>query len=256
MFGQVAKCIQMSTSRQFAIKVIKSQPAYSLQGRLEIEILRILNIYESKWKDGGELRKEGKRKENNEIKKERKDEGVSIDESRKIKEVDDGGGGERIGTENKKEGEEGGGEGEGGEEGEAGEKQLKNSEEKEKKRKKKEEKMEGGEEERIVRKKKDENGDDIGNIGYKSKGGRSLGKKEGERIVRLYDAFCYHRHLCLVFELLDISLFDLIRIGDYQGFFLSDIKYFAKQLLEGLLIAEKCGVIHCDLKPENILFIK
>ena len=113
-----------------------------------------------------------------------------------------------------------------------------------------------GEEERVDRKKKDENGDDVGNEGHKSKVGRLSGKKEGERIVRLHDAFCYHRHLCLVFELLDISLFDLIRIGDYQGFFLSDIKYFAKQLLEGLLIAEKCGVIHCDLKPENILFVK
>ena len=74
------------------------------------------------------------------------------------------------------------------------------------------------------------------------------------KIVKLYDYFCYRKHLFLAFELLDISLYDLLKISSYNGFPISDISCFTKQILEGLVLAEKTKIIHCDLKPENILF--
>lgn len=76
------------------------------------------------------------------------------------------------------------------------------------------------------------------------------------RIVKLYEYFCFRKHLFLAFELLDISLYDLLKISNFSGFPLSDISCFTKQILEGLILSEKMKIIHCDLKPENILFTR
>lgn len=76
------------------------------------------------------------------------------------------------------------------------------------------------------------------------------------RIVKLHDFFSFRKHLFLAFELLDISLYDLLKISEFNGFPISDISTFAKQILEALIIAEKSKIIHCDLKPENILFVR
>ena len=76
------------------------------------------------------------------------------------------------------------------------------------------------------------------------------------RIVKLLDYFPYRKHLFLAFELLDISLYDLLKVSDFNGFPISDISLFSKQILEALIVAEKSKIIHCDLKPENILFVR
>lgn len=76
------------------------------------------------------------------------------------------------------------------------------------------------------------------------------------RIVKMIDYFFFRNHLFIVFELLDISLYDLITGTNYQGFCLTDISSFTKQIVEGLKLVEECKIIHCDLKPENILFAR
>lgn len=76
------------------------------------------------------------------------------------------------------------------------------------------------------------------------------------RIVKLFDFFMFRKHLFLAFELLDISLYDLLKMSGFNGFPISDISSFSKQILEALIIAEKAKIIHCDLKPENILFVR
>ena len=76
------------------------------------------------------------------------------------------------------------------------------------------------------------------------------------RIVKLQDFFAFRKHLFLAFELLDISLYDLLKISEFNGFPISDISTFSKQILEALIISEKAKIIHCDLKPENILFVR
>jgi len=72
-------------------------------------------------------------------------------------------------------------------------------------------------------------------------------------IVRLKDFFMHDGHLCLVFELLDLNLFELIRHNKFRGLSLSLVRVFTKQLLEALMVLRDSGIIHCDIKPENVL---
>ena len=74
-----------------------------------------------------------------------------------------------------------------------------------------------------------------------------------ERVVKLIDYFVWRNHLCLVFDLFSINLYEFIKIYDYQGFDYGLIRRFAIQLLSALKYMKSLGIIHCDLKPENIL---
>ncbi|KAI9298493.1 kinase-like protein, partial [Neoconidiobolus thromboides FSU 785] len=72
-------------------------------------------------------------------------------------------------------------------------------------------------------------------------------------LIRLFDTFSYRNHLCLVFELLSVSLYDLIKQNKFRGLSPNLIRVFAKQILEGLVLLSEAHIIHADLKPENIL---
>eukprot|EP00028_Trichosphaerium_sp_Am-I-7-wt_P002740 CAMPEP_0168530758 /NCGR_PEP_ID=MMETSP0405-20121227/14910_1 /TAXON_ID=498012 /ORGANISM="Trichosphaerium sp, Strain Am-I-7 wt" /LENGTH=922 /DNA_ID=CAMNT_0008555165 /DNA_START=25 /DNA_END=2793 /DNA_ORIENTATION=- len=74
-------------------------------------------------------------------------------------------------------------------------------------------------------------------------------------IVRLLDCFIYRNHLCMVFELLGVSLYDLLVSNNHKGFSLKLIRHFTRQLLKSLVALREVHVIHCDLKPENILLV-
>ena len=80
-------------------------------------------------------------------------------------------------------------------------------------------------------------------------------KKSGYFVI-MKNNFTFRGHICLVFELLSINLYEEIQNSNYVGFDLSTILKFSIQLLFGLLILKNKKIIHCDLKPENILFIK
>ncbi|KAG4306540.1 hypothetical protein PORY_000528 [Pneumocystis oryctolagi] len=86
--------------------------------------------------------------------------------------------------------------------------------------------------------------------------------------IKYIDHFYFREHLCIVMELLNLNLYELIKINDFKGFSLSMIRWFGiivekgyiltsfsftKQLLQDLVFLKKHQVIHCDLKPENIL---
>ncbi|CCJ28486.1 unnamed protein product [Pneumocystis jirovecii] len=71
--------------------------------------------------------------------------------------------------------------------------------------------------------------------------------------IKYIDHFYFREHLCIVMELLDLNLYELIRINGFKGFSLSMIRCFTKQLLQNLVFFKEHGIIHCDLKPENIL---
>ncbi len=72
-------------------------------------------------------------------------------------------------------------------------------------------------------------------------------------IVRLFDFFEHHGHICLVFELLNMSLLDLLTQNQFRGLPLSLVQKYTKQILTALVVLEEASIIHCDLKPENIL---
>ncbi|KAI9661106.1 MAG: dual specificity protein kinase yak1 [Bathelium mastoideum] len=80
-----------------------------------------------------------------------------------------------------------------------------------------------------------------------------LDKNDDNHILRLKDTFIHRQHLCLVFELLSVNLYELIKQNQFRGLSTTLVRVFAQQLLTGLITLSKAKLIHCDLKPENIL---
>lgn len=107
-------------------------------------------------------------------------------------------------------------------------------------------------------------GDD-NNIGtYSEHGEEALGVRKSilthffsfvECVVRLIEHFMYRNHQCIVFEMLSLNLYELLKNTQFGGVSLNLIRKFGKQVLKSLsfLAREDVDIIHCDLKPENIL---
>eukprot|EP00592_Proboscia_alata_P027441 CAMPEP_0194447590 /NCGR_PEP_ID=MMETSP0176-20130528/129091_1 /TAXON_ID=216777 /ORGANISM="Proboscia alata, Strain PI-D3" /LENGTH=751 /DNA_ID=CAMNT_0039274459 /DNA_START=399 /DNA_END=2655 /DNA_ORIENTATION=- len=74
-------------------------------------------------------------------------------------------------------------------------------------------------------------------------------------IVRLHENFMFRNHQCLVFEMLSLNLYELLKSTHFNGVSLNLIRKFAKYILDALLFLAMphVDIIHCDLKPENIL---
>lgn len=66
------------------------------------------------------------------------------------------------------------------------------------------------------------------------------------------DYFVFRDYLCIVFELLDKSLYDVVSQTE-RGLPLDDVREYLRQILEALVSFKNSDLIHCDLKPENIL---
>ncbi|KAJ3427318.1 homeodomain interacting protein kinase isoform a [Anaeramoeba flamelloides] len=80
-------------------------------------------------------------------------------------------------------------------------------------------------------------------------------KKSGniKSIVGFEDYFLHKNHLCLVFEILSVNLFELIRMNHYRGLPMKLVLSLANDIIRALILLYDNGIIHCDLKPENIL---
>lgn len=85
---------------------------------------------------------------------------------------------------------------------------------------------------------------------------KQMDKHDDHHILRLKDTFIHRQHLCLVFELLSVNLYELIKQNQFRGLSTTLVRVFAQQLLNGLSLLGKAKLIHCDLKPENILLKK
>ena len=82
---------------------------------------------------------------------------------------------------------------------------------------------------------------------------KSLRKIKHENVMRLLQVFRENDHLFLVFEMLGDSLIKTIQ-NHQNGFQEAEIRYIAKQILEGLAYVHKQGFFHRDMKPENLLW--
>eukprot|EP01034_Spumella_vulgaris_P022742 gene22742-28900_t len=69
------------------------------------------------------------------------------------------------------------------------------------------------------------------------------------------ESFEFKGHICLVFELLSMSLLDVLTQNQFRGLSLSVVQRFTRQILTALVALQDANVIHCDLKPENILLV-
>ncbi|OZJ02858.1 hypothetical protein BZG36_03219 [Bifiguratus adelaidae] len=77
--------------------------------------------------------------------------------------------------------------------------------------------------------------------------------EDKHHILRLHDRFHHKHHLCLVFELLSVNLYDLIKQNQFRGLSTNLVRVFSAQLLDALTVLNEARIIHCDLKPENVL---
>ena len=74
--------------------------------------------------------------------------------------------------------------------------------------------------------------------------------------VKIFDYFLYHGHVCIVFELLSVNLYDMLRSNKNVGMGLTFNRHVLRQLLESLHGLTTMNIIHCDVKTENILLIQ
>jgi dual specificity protein kinase YAK1 len=64
------------------------------------------------------------------------------------------------------------------------------------------------------------------------------------------------KHNILIFERLELSLFELMESMSFRGMSVWMIQKFALYLVETLVILKRSRVTHCDIKPENIMLEK
>jgi dual specificity protein kinase YAK1 len=81
----------------------------------------------------------------------------------------------------------------------------------------------------------------------------SINNYNNFHIITVYDYFFFQEHLCIVFELLNENLYQLLQHNHLQGISLNSINFIIKQILEAVEQVHRMGIIHCDIKPENIL---
>ncbi|KAI4836819.1 protein serine/threonine kinase-1 [Plasmodium brasilianum] len=76
---------------------------------------------------------------------------------------------------------------------------------------------------------------------------------KNNNIVKYHGKFMYYDHMCLIFEPLGPSLYEIITKNNYNGFHIEDIKLYCIEILKALNYLRKLSLTHTDLKPENIL---
>ena len=73
--------------------------------------------------------------------------------------------------------------------------------------------------------------------------------------VRAYESFTHLGHICIVFELLHMNLYDYLKSTNFQPMPLKFIRPIIQQVLVCLMKLRELGLVHADLKPENIMFV-
>ena len=77
--------------------------------------------------------------------------------------------------------------------------------------------------------------------------------KSSQNMVQLECYFMFRNHLCLVFELLGLNLYEVLKRRQFRGVPLTSVQQILRQALEGIQELSQKNIVHCDLKPENIL---
>jgi len=77
------------------------------------------------------------------------------------------------------------------------------------------------------------------------------------RCIHMKETFEHLNHTCMVFDLLEISVFDFLKDNHYNPFPLLHIQQFARQLIHAVdFLHADLKLIHTDLKPENLMLVR
>ncbi|XP_069390411.1 homeodomain-interacting protein kinase 3-like [Paralichthys olivaceus] len=82
-----------------------------------------------------------------------------------------------------------------------------------------------------------------------------IGHLDSTYMVRFHEQFVHMEQNCLVFERLDMSLYDLLKWRQWKYLHLHQIRPISKQVLVALDALKAMGVLHADIKPDNIMFV-
>uniref|UniRef100_A0A3B3CK43 Protein kinase domain-containing protein n=1 Tax=Oryzias melastigma TaxID=30732 RepID=A0A3B3CK43_ORYME len=74
-------------------------------------------------------------------------------------------------------------------------------------------------------------------------------------LAKFVEWFHHNNHVCIVFEMLDLSLCDYMEKRGFQPLSLTTIRCLAWQLLVALRGLKKINMVHCDIKPDNIMLV-
>lgn len=78
-------------------------------------------------------------------------------------------------------------------------------------------------------------------------------RSNNNRCIHLRECFDYKNHICIVTDLLGMSIYDFLKSNHYLSFPASHVQSFGRQLLSSVAYLHDLNLVHTDLKPENIL---
>uniref|UniRef100_A0A3B3D009 Protein kinase domain-containing protein n=1 Tax=Oryzias melastigma TaxID=30732 RepID=A0A3B3D009_ORYME len=74
-------------------------------------------------------------------------------------------------------------------------------------------------------------------------------------LVKFVEWFHHNNHVCIVFDMLDQSLYDYLEKRGFRPLSLRTIRCLAWQLLVALSGLKKINMVHFDIKPDNIMLV-
>jgi serine/threonine protein kinase len=82
---------------------------------------------------------------------------------------------------------------------------------------------------------------------------QQIDPNDEHRLVRLVDYFTFRQHLILVFELLSMNLYELVKQNQFRGLSLRLTRLFIGQLLKALAALARAKIIHCFPETDHQL---